>query len=230
MCKWVVVQVLITRAPHTTGEKWGQADPPVSRAPRTPPASWCSYLGCVVLSFGVVLWCCGVLWWCVVWCGVSPCPPPGQDTGPGCQWVRGCCSSVDWRKLLRPEALIWSGGKVLRAVAPARSLEMSSTSSTSTSSQPAVKRKCEDEEGSEQDGRGKRRRVEFGDVTIYNFKRRQGFICVPSQVRLCTLMFSVSDLSSEVWGVRSELHWTQLCLDKIARYPHFQMTGYRYHH
>ena len=81
---------------------------------------------------------------------------------------------------------------------------MSSTSSTSTSSQPAVKRKCEDEEGSEQDGRGKRRRVEFGDVTIYNFKRRQGFICVPSQVRLCTfyiLMFCVSDLSSEVRGV-----------------------------
>ena len=225
MCKWVVVQVLITRAPHTTGEQWGQADPPVSRAPRTPPASWCSYLGCVVLSFGVVLWCCGVLWWCVVWCGVSPCPPPGQDTGPGCQWVRGCCSSVDWRKLLRPEALIWSGGKVLRAVAPARSLEMSSTSSTTSS---ASKRKCEDEQGGQQalqqgqedeqwpGGREKRRKVEFGDVTIYNFKRRQGFICVPSQVRLCTFYIDVLCQRSLIWGVRCGVHCPRSCLDILT--------------
>ena len=87
---------------------------------------------------------------------------------------------------------------------------MSSTSSTTSS---ASKRKCEDEQGGQQalqqgqedeqwpGGREKRRKVEFGDVTIYNFKRRQGFICVPSQVRLCTfyiLMFCVSDLSSKV--------------------------------
>ena len=29
----------------------------------------------------------------------------------------------------------------------------------------------------------KRRRVEFEDVTIYSFSRRQGHTCVPSQVR-----------------------------------------------
>ena len=90
---------------------------------------------------------------------------------------------------------------------------MSTTSSTTSS---ASKRKCEDEQEGQQalqqgqedeqwpGGREKRRKVEFGDVTIYNFKRRQGFICVPSQVRLCTfyiLMFCVSDLSSEVRGV-----------------------------
>ena len=32
--------------------------------------------------------------------------------------------------------------------------------------------------------RKKRRRVEFREVTIFNFKRRQGFVCVPSQARL----------------------------------------------
>ena len=80
------------------------------------------------------------------------------------------------RKLLRPEALIWSGGKVLRGWADT-SLEMATT-----------KRKCQDcrpEEEEEEEGvREKRRRVEWRDVTIYNFKRRQGFVCVPSQVRL----------------------------------------------
>ena len=30
----------------------------------------------------------------------------------------------------------------------------------------------------------KRRRVEFQDVTIYNFNRRQGYTCVPSQVKI----------------------------------------------
>ena len=80
------------------------------------------------------------------------------------------------RKLLRPEALIWSGGKVLRGSAHT-SLEMATS-----------KRKCQDrrpEEEEELEGvREKRRRVEWRDVTIYNFKRRQGFVCVPSQVRL----------------------------------------------
>ena len=48
----------------------------------------------------------------------------------------------------------------------------------------------EEEEGV----REKRRRVEFRDVTIYNFKRRQGLVCVPSQVRLyLRLVSSASD-------------------------------------
>ena len=43
----------------------------------------------------------------------------------------------------------------------------------------------EREEREEWEGlRKKRRKVEFRDVTIFNFKRRQGFVCVPSQVRL----------------------------------------------
>ena len=53
------------------------------------------------------------------------------------------------------------------------------------------KRKCETviqgEEGAEEEETQaltpKRRRVEFQDVTVYNFKRRQGYVCVPSQVR-----------------------------------------------
>ena len=49
----------------------------------------------------------------------------------------------------------------------------------------ATKRKSQQEEEEEWEGvREKRRRVEFTDVTIYSFKRRQGFVCVPSQVRL----------------------------------------------
>ena len=50
----------------------------------------------------------------------------------------------------------------------------------------ATKRKShqEDEEEQWEAVREKRRRVEFTDVTIYSFKRRQGFVCVPSQVRL----------------------------------------------
>ena len=58
----------------------------------------------------------------------------------------------------------------------------------------AVKRKCVREPGlgPEVDspeagaaglGGAKRRRVEFEDVTIYSFDRRQGDTCVPSQVR-----------------------------------------------
>jgi len=51
------------------------------------------------------------------------------------------------------------------------------------------KRKCEIEiEGEEvadqeenQPSTSKRRRIEFQDVTVYNFKRRQGYVCVPSQ-------------------------------------------------
>ena len=57
----------------------------------------------------------------------------------------------------------------------------------------AAKRKCEtgetgikDEECGEDEENQvvnmKRRRVEFQDVTVYNFKRRQGYVCVPSQV------------------------------------------------
>jgi len=53
----------------------------------------------------------------------------------------------------------------------------------------AAKRKCEtevqDEEVEEEEVQQvvspKRRRVEFQDVTVYNFKRRQGYVCVPSQ-------------------------------------------------
>ena len=50
-----------------------------------------------------------------------------------------------------------------------------------------VKRKCENsgEEGAKEEPvvEEKRRRVEFQDVTVYHFNRRQGHICVPSQVR-----------------------------------------------
>ena len=48
----------------------------------------------------------------------------------------------------------------------------------------ATKRKSHQEEEEWEGVREKRRRVEFTDVTIYSFKRRQGFVCVPSQVRL----------------------------------------------
>ena len=54
----------------------------------------------------------------------------------------------------------------------------------------AVKRKCvrepevdSPEAGAAGLGGAKRRRVEFEDVTIYSFDRRQGHTCVPSQVR-----------------------------------------------
>ena len=61
----------------------------------------------------------------------------------------------------------------------------------------AVKRKCVREPGPEPEvdsaeagaagQRGaKRRRVEFEDVTIYSFDRRQGHTCVPSQVSTAT--------------------------------------------
>ena len=53
----------------------------------------------------------------------------------------------------------------------------------------AVKRKCvrepevdSPEAGAAGLGGAKRRRVEFEDVTIYSFDRRQGDTCVPSQV------------------------------------------------
>ena len=50
-----------------------------------------------------------------------------------------------------------------------------------------LKRKCEtsQEEGAKEETvvEEKRRRVEFQDVTVYHFNRRQGHICVPSQVR-----------------------------------------------
>jgi len=53
----------------------------------------------------------------------------------------------------------------------------------------AAKRKCEtvvqgEESGDDEENQvvtPKRRRVEFQDVTVYNFKRRQGYVCVPSQ-------------------------------------------------
>ena len=54
-----------------------------------------------------------------------------------------------------------------------------------------VKRKCdtEVEEDTEVNQKSevvtekkKRRRVEFQDVTVYHFNRRQGHVCVPSQV------------------------------------------------
>ena len=56
----------------------------------------------------------------------------------------------------------------------------------------AEKRKCDTGLKDEDCGDGeenqvvnvKRRRVEFQDVTVYNFKRRQGYVCVPSQVNL----------------------------------------------
>ena len=62
-----------------------------------------------------------------------------------------------------------------------------------------VKRKCQTEEAEEEVNDNteepgqtenyqpaeKKRRVEFQDVTIYNFNRRQGYICVPSQVSCC---------------------------------------------
>ena len=62
----------------------------------------------------------------------------------------------------------------------------------------AVKRKCVREPGLEPEvdspeagaaaglGGTKRRRVEFEDVTIYSFDRRQGDTCVPSQVSTAT--------------------------------------------
>ena len=51
----------------------------------------------------------------------------------------------------------------------------------------------EEEQGEEQEERssalvmtsssgGKRRKLEFQDVTVFHFNRRQGFVCVPSQV------------------------------------------------
>ena len=54
----------------------------------------------------------------------------------------------------------------------------------------AAKRKCEtvipgEEAGDDEENQvvtPKRRRGEFQDVTVYNFKRRQGYVCVPSQV------------------------------------------------
>ena len=58
-----------------------------------------------------------------------------------------------------------------------------------------VKRKCQTEDAGDEEKNDdneeaiangepeeKRRRVEFQDVTIYNFNRRQGYVCVPSQV------------------------------------------------
>ena len=57
----------------------------------------------------------------------------------------------------------------------------------------AVKRKCvrepevdSPEAGAAGLGGAKRRRVEFEDVTIYSFDRRQGDTCVPSQVSTAT--------------------------------------------
>ena len=62
----------------------------------------------------------------------------------------------------------------------------------------AVKRKCvrepevdspevdSPEAGAAGLGGAKRRRVEFEDVTIYSFDRRQGHTCVPSQVSTAT--------------------------------------------
>ena len=58
----------------------------------------------------------------------------------------------------------------------------------------SVKRKCQTEDNDEEQGDlketseekeevpAKKRRIEFQDVTIYNFNRRQGYTCVPSQV------------------------------------------------
>ena len=58
----------------------------------------------------------------------------------------------------------------------------------------SVKRKCQTEDNDEEqedvkepieeEVPAKRRRVEFQDVTIYNFNRRQGYTCVPSQVKI----------------------------------------------
>ena len=60
----------------------------------------------------------------------------------------------------------------------------------------SVKRKCQTEDNDEEqedvkepieeeeEVPAKRRRVEFQDVTICNFNRRQGYTCVPSQVKI----------------------------------------------
>ena len=58
------------------------------------------------------------------------------------------------------------------------------TSKRKSQDQPGKLDEEEEEEEEKWEGvREKRRKVEFRDVTIFNFKRRQGFICVPSQVR-----------------------------------------------
>ena len=59
----------------------------------------------------------------------------------------------------------------------------------------SVKRKCQTEDNDEEqedvkepeekeEVPVKKRKVEFQDVTIYNFNRRQGYTCVPSQVKI----------------------------------------------
>ena len=62
----------------------------------------------------------------------------------------------------------------------------------------SVKRKCQTEDNDEEqedlketseekeEVPAKKRRIEFQDVTIYNFNRRQGYTCVPSQVNIFT--------------------------------------------
>jgi hypothetical protein len=57
-----------------------------------------------------------------------------------------------------------------------------------------AKRKLLEEKGGEKEEEGdrergtamtwgrKRRKLEFQDVTVFHFNRRQGFVCVPSQV------------------------------------------------
>ena len=40
----------------------------------------------------------------------------------------------------------------------------------------------EEPEGEEGEERAKKRKVEFRDVKVFRFDRRQGYVCVPSQV------------------------------------------------
>ena len=92
-----------------------------------------------------------------------------------------------------------------------------------------VKRKCQTEDegeevkdNSEDTGKHenyqpteKKRRIEFQDVTIYNFNRRQGYICVPSQVSCC----KTSEINAGMCVNFYEL--TQFNLSKDKKFSNF---------
>ena len=48
--------------------------------------------------------------------------------------------------------------------------------------EPGLEPEVDSQEAGSEGQAAKRRRVEFEDVTIYSFSRRQGHTCVPSQV------------------------------------------------
>ena len=95
-----------------------------------------------------------------------------------------------------------------------------------------VKRKCdtEVEEDTEVNQKSelvtekkKRRRVEFQDVTVYHFNRRQGHVCVPSQVsferldrfmsKLLRLRYMISDKTDNFLCLDNFL-WIKAAINK----------------